>query len=82
MGYHLREITKGVLGESSKIQEELFELQDAEAQENKILAIVELSDLYGAVRSYLEKHYPVLTMKDLEKMADATRRAFEDGTRN
>jgi len=29
MGYHKRKITKGVLGEYSKIQEEMEELKDA-----------------------------------------------------
>ena len=32
MGYHTVEITKGELGKSSKIQEELDELKDAENQ--------------------------------------------------
>lgn len=80
MGYHLNEIPKGQLGESSKIMEELLELQDAEAQDNKILALVELADIYGAINLYLQKHF-MLSMEDLKKMSDATARAFKDGSR-
>ena len=44
MSYHLTEIAKGVLGELSKIQEELDEVKDAENQQNKIMIGCELSD--------------------------------------
>lgn len=80
-GYHLREIPKGTLGESSKIMEEVLELQDAEAQECKVMALVELSDLIGAIALYLEKHYPSTTIDDLITMSHITRRAFENGKR-
>ena len=80
-GYHLVSIEKGCLGEISKIQEELNELADAEAQDSKVLALVELSDLYGAIQLYLEKHHPEVSMKDLAQFAAITRRAFENGHR-
>lgn len=80
-GYHLQEIPKGEIGESSKILEEVLELQDAENQEAKIMALVELSDLMGAVALYLEKHHPATTMDDLLIMSRITRRAFENGRR-
>ena len=35
MGYHLRKIEKGTLGEFSKIKEEFEELEDANKQSNK-----------------------------------------------
>jgi hypothetical protein len=54
MGYHLRPISKGVLGEASKIQEELDELLDAEAQQNKILAMVELT---GSAKGSSESNF-------------------------
>jgi surface antigen len=79
MGYHTRPIPKGVLGEVSKIQEELDELLDAEAQQNKILAMVELSDLYGALEAVATRY--ALSMDDLRAMAHATARAFQDGSR-
>lgn len=78
-GYHTREIKRGVLGQSSKIREELEELEDAEEQENTILAHCELADLYGALRACAMSYD--LTMEDLEKMANATERAFSDGSR-
>lgn len=80
-GYHLREIPRGTIGESSKILEEVLELQDAEAQEAKIMALVELSDLIGAIALYLEKHHPQTTIDDLIIMSRITRRAFENGRR-
>jgi len=82
MAYHLREIKRGKFGEISKIEEELDELKESLEQNNKIMAMCELSDIYGAIRGYLEKHFPDLTMEDLKIMSDATRRAFDDGTRS
>lgn len=79
MSYHLEPIPKGVFGEVSKIEEELLELKDAIKQENKIMIGCELSDLYGAMREYAKKQD--LSMKDLEIMADATKRAFDTGYR-
>lgn len=79
MGYHAAIIEKGVLGESSKIQEELDELVDAEAQGNKILAMCELADLYGALEARAAQYG--LAMQDLKTMARATAAAFQDGSR-
>jgi hypothetical protein len=80
MGYHLREIeTQGVFGEASKIREELEELEEALEQSNLILALCELSDLYGAIEGVAEKLGA--SMEDVAAMAAATKRAFLDGTR-
>lgn len=80
MGYHLRPIeTKGVYGETSKIREELEELEEALEQGNKILAHVELADLFGALEGVAEGLG--LSMLDVANMSEATRRAFSDGTR-
>lgn len=81
-GYHLREIPKGVVGESSKILEEVLELQDAEAQGAVVMALVELSDAVGAIEHYLRKHHPSITLDDLIIMSRITRRAFENGRRS
>lgn len=81
-GYHLSEIPRGVVGESSKILEETLELQDAERQGAKIMALVELSDLVGAIELYLRNRHPHVTMEDLLTMARITRRAFENGRRS
>lgn len=80
-GYHLRPIAKGVLGETSKIQEELDELIEAQEQGVRIMAECELADLHGAIEAYLAKHFPHLTMEDLADMARVTRRAFDSGRR-
>jgi len=81
-GYHLHEIPKGEIGESSKLLEEVLELQDAEEQGAVVMALVELSDLVGAITLYLEKHHPTTTLDDLRTMARITRRAFENGRRS
>lgn len=78
-GYHLRDIKKGILGEPSKIREELEELEDALEQDVKIMALVELSDIYGAVEAVALKLG--VTMKDLAKMSEVTKRAFREGQR-
>jgi hypothetical protein len=79
MGYHTVKIAKGELGKSSKIQEELDELRDAEKQKVKILILCELADLYGALRACAWSYG--LEMEDLRRMATLTDSAFKDGER-
>lgn len=81
MGYHIANIPRGIYGEISKIVEEALEAQDAEAQGCKVMVLVELADLYGAISGYLQQHHPTVTMNDLANMSDITRRVFTDGTR-
>lgn len=81
MGYHRRHITKGKYGEISKIVEEVQELQDAEEQGNRIMTLVEVSDLVAAIQGYLSFRFPAFTINDAIKMAEATRSAFMDGSR-
>lgn len=78
-GYHFREITKGSIGAVSKVREELEELEDAAAQNNKILQLVELSDLYGAVEAVARTLG--VTIDDVAAMSAATERAFRLGER-
>lgn len=80
-GYHLADIEKGELGHASKIVEEAMELLDAHNQGSRIMAAVELSDLYGAMKSYMMKSKSGLTFDDLEKMSAITERAFRNGHR-
>lgn len=80
-GYHLKKIAKGVLGEPSKIFEEVEEFRDAVEQGVSIMALVELSDLMGAISAYLGKHHPSVTMDDLQMMRSVTERAFQNGRR-
>lgn len=81
MSYHLNTIQKGEIGEVSKIQEELDELKDAIEQNCKLMALIELADLYGSIECYLESKFPNTTMNDLKIMSNITKRAFKSGTR-
>lgn len=56
MSYHLRDIPKGILGEFSKIEEEFLEFLDAIEQNNILMALIELSDMLGAIQYYKEKY--------------------------
>lgn len=80
MGYHVRDIPKGRLGEFSKIREEFMEAEDALEQKNKIMMLVELSDIIGAIESYCEKNYNI-GLEDIIIMNRATKKAFNDGDR-
>lgn len=79
-GYHKREIPKGKLGEISKINEEFQEFNDAIDQDNPIMALLELSDMIGAIEAYTRKVYNI-SLSDLIRMKDATKSAFESGHR-
>ena len=77
--YHLSEIQRGILGDITKISEEYLELMDAHTQQNRVLEICELCDLIGAIEAYAESFN--LSLDDLVKMKESTKRAFEEGTR-
>lgn len=79
MGYHLSKIERGTFGEFSKIKEEFLEAEDALSQGNKVMELIELSDLIGAIEAYCSKYN--ITLQDLITMKEATGRAFSDGTR-
>ena len=80
MGYHINQIQLGIYGEFSKIKEEFQELEDGVQQNARILQLVELSDLYGAIEGFLEKEFN-MTMWDLKTMSDMTKSAFKEGDR-
>ena len=80
MGYHKVNIEKGVLGEMSKITEEIDELEDAVAQDANVLIICELCDLIGAIEAYTEKRFN-LTLEDLIRMKNMTKESFNEGKR-
>lgn len=79
MGYHKKQIAKGVLGEFSKIKEEFDELSDAVEQNDKVMQICELSDLIGAIESYVLRFN--LTLYDLIEFSNKTKEAFKEGKR-
>lgn len=80
-GYHVAKIPKGEIGFLSKIDEEVAELRDSVDQGNSIMALCEIADIYGALEAFIEKRYPGISMEDIKKMSDATRRAFASGRR-
>lgn len=80
-GYHIADIQKRRFGSFGKIQEEIEECLDAHQQGSRIMMLVELSDLYGAIQGYLEENYPGIKMGDLEKFSNITQRAFKNGHR-
>lgn len=80
MGYHIKEIERGTYGEFSKIKEEFLECEDAIQQGNKIMTLVELSDMIGAIEGYCKNNFNI-TIDDLIIMKNATSKAFNDGTR-
>jgi hypothetical protein len=79
MGYHKRNIARGEIGKISKVQEELDEYLDAQEQGIKIMEMLELSDIYGALESVAETYN--LTMDDLKLMSDRTKESFKSGER-
>lgn len=81
MGYHKAIIPKGIVGEFSKITEEYHECLDALEQDQKIMLLVELSDLIGAIDLFLNNHYASITLQDLINMSKLTQKVFKDGTR-
>lgn len=80
MGYHIREIGKGVLGEYSKIVEEFEEWSDALEQGDPILQLCELSDLLGAIESYTLNKWDI-DLRDLQAFNQKTVEAFKEGKR-
>lgn len=81
MSYHIAEIERGQYGEPSKIREEFEEFLDAREQGVAIMELVELSDMLGAVKGYLEKYHKGTTLQDLLDMQRVTERAFVSGAR-
>jgi len=79
MGYHISNIEKGELGKFSKIREEFLEAEDAFKQGNRVMILLELSDMIGAIEAYCKNYN--MGLDDLIEMSSATKRAFEDGSR-
>ena len=78
-GYHKLSIHKHPINSPYKLLEEFTEYIDALASGNKIMAIQELSDLYGCIENEISKFS--LTMSDLKTMSDVTKKVFKEGTR-
>lgn len=80
MSYHKLKIHKHDFGSPYKIQEEFFEYIDAVATGNKIMAIQELSDLYGCLENEIFKYG--LGIEDLKVMSDVSKKVFMEGYRS
>lgn len=61
--WHNRLIKKGVYGEFSKVIEEVEEAKEALEQNNRLMYLIELSDIIGAIEKIAENHS--LTLEDL-----------------
>lgn len=66
--WHNRKIKKGEYGEVSKVEEELDEAKEALEQGNRLMFLIELSDIVGAVEGIIEKYG--LSLEDLIKFSD------------
>jgi phosphoribosyl-ATP pyrophosphohydrolase len=76
MKFHVDEIEKGVYGELSKIKEELEEAYDAEKQGIRLMLLIELSDIIGAVKGVADKHG--VSLDDLIKFAEVRSRVAKE----
>lgn len=65
MKFHKRKIPRGKYGELSKVKEEVEEALDSEEQGLRIMTLIELSDILGAVDGVLKKHFPNFTAEEL-----------------
>ncbi len=55
-GYHINEIPLGVVGDFSKVVEEFLEFEDSLEQSAAVMALIELSDLLGAIQEFFSKN--------------------------
>jgi hypothetical protein len=79
---HKAKIAKREFGSIGKIEEEFLELMDAWEQNNRIMTLIELSDLVGAIQGFLENQFAyTVNLNDVLKMKEATRSAFLSGER-
>jgi len=79
MSYHKIKICKHDVKSPFKLQEEFFEYLDAVANKNPIMAVQELSDLYGCLENEISKYG--MSVEDLKKMSELTKSVFKSGLR-
>ena len=70
---------QGAQDAQSDAQKMKQEYEDALNQDCKIMAMVELSDIYGALEALAENYN--LSMQDLATFSNITKRAFINGVR-
>lgn len=79
MSYHRLTITKHQHLSPWKIEEEMLEYIDALSTNNPIMAVQELSDLYGVIE--IQAKSLGVSMENLKTMSDLTKSVFESGKR-
>lgn len=79
MSYHKLRIHKHNASSVFKIQEEFYEYLDAVATKNPIMAVQELSDLYGCIENEVAKYG--MSIDDLKTMSNLTKDVFKSGVR-
>lgn len=79
MSYHKLKIHKHNINSIFKIQEEFYEYVDAVATKNPVMAVQELSDLYGCIENEVVKYG--MSVDDLKVMSDLTKSVFNSGVR-
>ena len=72
--FHVMPVRRGTYGELSKVQEELDEALDAETRGQKLLLMIELSDIIGAVAGVAERHG--YSLDDLIQFSELRRNVF------
>jgi hypothetical protein len=69
MSFHEREIPRGKYGEVSKILEEVYEALDSDERNHRLMLLIELSDIVGAVEGVLLHKKFGHSVEDLIKFA-------------
>lgn len=67
ISFHELPIRKGIYGEISKIQEEVDEAIDSSVRGHRVMLLLELADIIGAIDGMLLKQFPEFTTEDLLK---------------
>lgn len=78
-GYHKLKLMKHSNSSLWKIEEEMLEYIDAISTNNKVMAIQELSDLFGVIEDQANKMG--ITIEELKTMSDLTKSVFQSGAR-
>lgn len=68
-------VPRGIEGQVSRIKQCALELADAHESKNPVMALTDAAGLVMAVRDWLDKHHPSMTLPDLLTFGEAVRAA-------